>query len=213
MTVFSDSFTSHNEKILDHVHGLIRDAMNDGEYNNVHPDIIEIFYWNRKTFANKVVDSPPEHIDRSTLLPVYFWCFIGIGVTGFLLFFGVLSWRQRQKENEERNSVESIGIDSGDSNSTVSSHQSDPHTGITLLMQAANTVSAKSDSHLGIILLIQAEGSLPARSGSQLVGMTRGESTLSYQPDSQLLGVRPADSTEFDYLPRSLSRGLASREI
>lgn len=71
MTLVSDSYASRNKKFLDDVHGLIRDAMNEGDFSKVHPDIIEISYWNRKTFANVVVESPPDHSAQSTMLPVY----------------------------------------------------------------------------------------------------------------------------------------------
>jgi hypothetical protein len=57
MTLVSDSYASRNDKFLDDFHGLIRDAMNDGDFSKVHPDIIDISYWNRKTFANVVAES------------------------------------------------------------------------------------------------------------------------------------------------------------
>jgi hypothetical protein len=117
MTLFSDL---QNEELLDDVHGLIRDAMNDGEYNNAHPDIVEISYWNRKTttIANTVVDSPPTRT-----LPVYFWILIGIGIAGCVAFFGVW-WRQRQKKNEGWNNLRSAN--GSDSLSSISAH-SDSH--------------------------------------------------------------------------------------
>lgn len=105
ITLFSDAY---DEKLLDDIHGLIRDQMNDGEYNNAHPDIVEISYWNRKTTtsANTVVDFPPK-----STLPDYAWIFIGIGIVGCVAFFGVW-WRRRQKKSEDWDNIRSHGGDS-----------------------------------------------------------------------------------------------------
>jgi hypothetical protein len=123
MTLYSDAY---NEKLLDDIHGFIREEMNDGKYNDAHPDIVEIFYWNRKTtpVENTVVDSP----SKSTL-PVIAWIFIGIGITGCLVFFGVW-WRQRQKKSE---GWYNIGRDNGgNSFSSMSAHShSESHSATT----------------------------------------------------------------------------------
>lgn len=201
MTLVSDSYTSsHSEKFLDDVHELIRDAMNAGNFNKVHPAITKISYWNRKTSAITAAESPSERNAERTILPVYFCTFIGIGVAGFIVFFGLLSWRrQRRKKKGGRNSIGSID---SDSNSTLSSQQSDTHSGIVLVIQTENTVAEKSDSHLDIVHFIEAGARLPAGSCS----------LCEAQSYAQLSGIRPADSFEFVYLPRSLSPELATAE-
>jgi hypothetical protein len=121
MTLFSDAY---DENLLDDIHGLIRDQMNDGEYNNAHPDIVEISYWNRKTTtsANTVVDSSPK-----STVPAAAWVFIGIGIVGCVAFFGVW-WRRRQKKSEDWGYLRSHGGDSVSSMSLRSEPHSAPHT-------------------------------------------------------------------------------------
>lgn len=182
MTLLSDSPASRNEKFLDDVHALIREAMNDGDFSKVHPDIIDVSYWNRKTFENVVVESPPEHSAKRAMLLLCFSSLIGIGVASFLLCFGVLTWRRRRKKKDEWNSIGSIDTDSGDGNSTLSSHQSHPDSGIVVVMHAENAVR-KVRLSPGRYMCDTSRGEFPSLVCSR----------FDAQSDSQLFDIRPAD--------------------
>lgn len=101
LTLFSDS--ELDETLLDTIPGLIQMAMNNGDYDSVDPNIVQVSYReDLENDANEIDDETTTSSEDDGTLPVFALVFVGFGALLTLVFIFLFVGRRYERNQETR---------------------------------------------------------------------------------------------------------------
>lgn len=100
MTLYSNSAV--DESFLANLQSIIRDAMTEGDYNELDPRIVNVSY--RESLGEAEVSNVGSTGDSSEMgggLPIYAWVFIAVGGLASLFTLGAIFNRCRRRHHDD----------------------------------------------------------------------------------------------------------------